>query len=41
MQNIDPTKQLIKENNVFNLTVINNIDFKEVSFGFNNIYDVQ
>src|SRR6266511_4587880 len=40
MQNIDSTKRLIKGNNVFNLAVIDNIDFKEISFGFGNIYDV-
>ena len=40
MQNIDPTKRLIKGNNVFNLAVIDNIDFKEISFGFGNIYGV-
>ncbi|RHZ70783.1 hypothetical protein Glove_267g23 [Diversispora epigaea] len=40
MQNIDLTKRLVRGNNMFNLTVIDNIDFKEASFGFGNIYDV-
>ncbi|EXX63431.1 hypothetical protein RirG_152420 [Rhizophagus irregularis DAOM 197198w] len=40
MKDIDPTKRLIRGNNVFNLAIIDNIDFKEVSFGFSNIYDV-
>ncbi|RIA92737.1 hypothetical protein C1645_820243 [Glomus cerebriforme] len=40
MKDIDPTKRLIRGNNVFNLAIIDNIDFKEVSFGFGNIYDV-
>ncbi|PKK61624.1 hypothetical protein RhiirC2_791542 [Rhizophagus irregularis] len=40
MKDIDPTKRLIRRNNVFNLAIIDNIDFKEVSFGFGNIYDV-
>ncbi|RIA85299.1 hypothetical protein C1645_830979 [Glomus cerebriforme] len=41
MKDIDPpTKRLIRGNNVFNLAIIDNIDFKEVSIGFDNIYDV-
>ncbi|CAB4428284.1 unnamed protein product [Rhizophagus irregularis] len=40
MKDIDPIKRLIRGNNVFNLAIIDNIDFKEVSFGFSNIYDV-
>ncbi|GET55152.1 hypothetical protein GLOIN_2v1761305 [Rhizophagus irregularis DAOM 181602=DAOM 197198] len=40
MQSIDPTKRLRSGNDIFNLAVIDNIDFKEASFGFGNIYDV-
>lgn len=40
MKNIDSTKRLIRRNNIFNLAIIDNIDFKEISFGFNNIYDI-
>ncbi|PKC04709.1 hypothetical protein RhiirA5_421879 [Rhizophagus irregularis] len=40
MQNVDPAKRLRNGNNVYNLAVIDNIDFKETSFGFGNIYDV-
>ncbi|PKY33084.1 hypothetical protein RhiirB3_451730 [Rhizophagus irregularis] len=40
MQNINPIKRLKNGNNVYNLAVIDNIDFKEASFGFGNIYDV-
>ncbi|RHZ86745.1 hypothetical protein Glove_46g6 [Diversispora epigaea] len=40
MQNIDLTKRLVRGNNVFNLAVIDNIDFKEASFRFGNIYNV-
>jgi hypothetical protein len=40
MQNVDPIKRLNNGNNVYNLAVIDNIDFKEASFGFGNIYDV-
>ncbi|PKK76932.1 hypothetical protein RhiirC2_733069, partial [Rhizophagus irregularis] len=40
MQNIDLIKRLKNGNNVYNLAVIDNIDFKEASFGFGNIYDV-
>ncbi|GBB91265.1 hypothetical protein RclHR1_18430005 [Rhizophagus clarus] len=40
MQNVDLAMRLRNRNNVYNLTVIDNIDFKETSFGFGNIYDV-
>ena len=40
MKSADPSKRLFTENNVFNLAVIDNIDFKERSFQFGNIYDV-
>ena len=40
MENSDPTKRLIKGKNIWNLAVIDNIDFKEKSFKFGNIYDV-
>ena len=31
---------MIQSNKIWNLTIINNIDFKEKSFKFGNIYDV-
>src|SRR5256885_669707 len=40
MEDSDPTKRLIKGKNIWNLAVIDNIDFKERSFKFGNIYDV-
>src|ERR1043165_5615989 len=40
MEKSNPTKCLIKNNNIWNLVVIDNIDFKEKSFKFENIYDV-
>ncbi|PKK56971.1 hypothetical protein RhiirC2_798932, partial [Rhizophagus irregularis] len=40
MKSADPSKRLLTEKNVFNLAVIDNIDFKERSFQFGNIYDV-
>lgn len=40
MESADPSKRLLTEKNVFNLAVIDNIDFKERSFQFGNIYDV-
>ncbi|CAB4440687.1 unnamed protein product [Rhizophagus irregularis] len=40
MKNANPTQRLIKKNNIWNLAVIDNIDFKEKSFKFGNIYDV-
>ncbi|RHZ85387.1 hypothetical protein Glove_66g75 [Diversispora epigaea] len=40
MENADPTKCLLNGTNIFNLAVIDNIDFKEKSFQFGNIYDV-
>src|SRR5207253_8139128 len=35
----NPVERLIKSNNIWNLAVIDNIDFKEKSFKFGNIYD--
>jgi hypothetical protein len=40
MENSNPVKRLIQGNNVWNLATIDNIDFKEKSFKFGNIYDV-
>ncbi|PKC06871.1 hypothetical protein RhiirA5_418981 [Rhizophagus irregularis] len=40
MKSADPSKRLLTEKNVFNLAVIDNIDFKERSFQFGNIYNV-
>ncbi|RHZ76523.1 hypothetical protein Glove_196g120 [Diversispora epigaea] len=36
----NPTKRLIQGKNIWNLAIIDNIDFKEKSFKFGNIYDV-
>ncbi|UZO16955.1 uncharacterized protein OCT59_008321 [Rhizophagus irregularis] len=40
MEKANPAKCLIQENNIWNLAIIDNIDFKEKSFKFGNIYDV-
>ena len=40
MEKSNPVKRLIQGNNVWNLATIDNIDFKEKSFKFGNIYDV-
>ncbi|RHZ77244.1 hypothetical protein Glove_184g123 [Diversispora epigaea] len=40
MINANPTKRLIKNEKIFNLAVIDNIDFKETTFQYGNIYDV-
>ena len=40
MENANPIHRLIKKNNIWNLAIIDNIDFKEKSFKFGNIYDV-
>ena len=40
MEATDPVKRLIKGNKIWNLAVIDNIDFKEKTFKFGNIYDV-
>ena len=40
MEESNPSKRLIQANNVWNLAVIDNIDFKERSFKFRNIYDI-
>ncbi|CAB4424037.1 unnamed protein product [Rhizophagus irregularis] len=40
MEKANPAKRLIQENNIWNLAIIDNIDFKEKSFKFGNIYDV-
>src|SRR3954462_7113261 len=40
MENANPTQRLIKKNNIWNLAIIDNINFKEKSFKFGNIYDV-
>ncbi|RHZ69685.1 hypothetical protein Glove_280g12 [Diversispora epigaea] len=36
----NPSNHLIRASNVWNLAIIDNIDFKEKSFKFGNIYDV-
>ena len=40
MEKSDPARRLIKGNNIWKLAIIDNIDFKERSFKFGNIYDV-
>src|SRR5688572_3960313 len=40
MEKSNPAKRLIKGNNIWKLAVIDNIDFKEKTFKFGNIYDV-
>jgi len=40
MKNSNPIKRLIQKENIWNLAVINNIDFKKKSFKFDNIYDI-
>ena len=40
MEELNPANRLIRTNNVWNLAIIDNIDFKEKSFQFGNIYDV-
>ncbi|PKK59622.1 hypothetical protein RhiirC2_794577 [Rhizophagus irregularis] len=37
MKDIDPTKRLIRGNNVFNLAIIDNIDFKEVTLNLSTL----
>ncbi|RGB21950.1 hypothetical protein C1646_776936 [Rhizophagus diaphanus] len=39
MTKVNPTERLIKRPNIWNLTVIDNIDFKEKSFTYRNIFD--
>ena len=40
MEKADPAQRLIQGKNIWNLAVVDNIDFKEKSFKFENIYDV-
>src|SRR5947209_6621315 len=40
MKNSNPLKRLTYSNNIWSLTIIDNIDFKEKSFKIENIYDV-
>jgi hypothetical protein len=40
MQTADPTSCLNRKNNTWNVTVIDNIDFKQKRFQYGNIYDV-
>ncbi|GBC20034.2 hypothetical protein GLOIN_2v1785590 [Rhizophagus irregularis DAOM 181602=DAOM 197198] len=39
MDKVNPTERLIKGPNIWNLVVIDNIDFKEKSFTYGNIFD--
>jgi len=40
MSAADPTSCLKKNSKIWNVCVIDNIDFKEKSFTFGNIYDL-
>jgi hypothetical protein len=40
MEKANPTQRLDQRKNIWNLAIIDNIDFKEKSFKFGNIYDV-
>ena len=40
MYHIDPKENLIKESNIWNLAVIDNIDFKASTFSYDNIFDI-
>jgi hypothetical protein len=40
MKVANPTQHLVQEKNIWNLAIIDNIDFKEKSFKFGNIYNV-
>ena len=40
IKNSNPVKRLTHSNNIWSLAIIDNIDFKEKSFKFENIYDV-
>ncbi|RHZ48801.1 hypothetical protein Glove_541g10 [Diversispora epigaea] len=39
MTKIDPSERMIREKNIWNLAVIDNIDFKEKTFSYGNIFD--
>ena len=39
MAKVNPTERLLNGSNVWNLAVINNIDFKEKTFTYGNIFD--
>src|ERR1043166_8366639 len=39
MKSTDPCQRLNKNENIWNLAVIDNIDFKEVTFRYGNIFD--
>ena len=39
MAKINPTERLIKGQNIWNLAVIDNIDFKDKTFIYGNIFD--
>src|SRR4051812_48411813 len=40
MKNANSIQRLVKEEHIWNLVIIDNIDFKEKCFKFENIYDV-
>ena len=39
MTKINPTERLLKGPNIWNLAIIDNIDFKETTFKYGNIFD--
>ncbi|GES94350.1 hypothetical protein GLOIN_2v1829825 [Rhizophagus clarus] len=36
---VDPTNRILRKKNIWNLGIIDNIDFKETTFGYGNIFD--
>ncbi|PKY62913.1 hypothetical protein RhiirA4_491401, partial [Rhizophagus irregularis] len=36
---VDPTDRICHEKNIWNLGIIDNVDFKETTFGYGNIFD--
>ncbi len=39
MKSINPCQHFNKNENIWNLAIINNIDFKEATFRYGNIFD--
>jgi|SRR6266542_3379532 len=40
MKKIDPKKKLLERDNIWNVCVIDNIDFKKQTFRYGNIFDI-
>ncbi|PKY63314.1 hypothetical protein RhiirA4_433098, partial [Rhizophagus irregularis] len=36
---VDPTDRIQRDKNIWNLGIIDNVDFKEATFGYGNIFD--